>query len=203
MKKQAIELHKIYAVKIGGAVVPVRLDSENPSGGWSGTNAKSGKAVRVKSAQRLRGLWPKKNLPIVAEKDDGKADDKGVAEAVAAVEKGNLAKGVTVPETTKRRKVAKDTTGQPGRDGGEPDATGAKPERHSLLNLAAKVLAEASEPMNCQQMVEKVLVTGLWQTKGRTPWATLYSAVIREIATKGEAARFRKVDKGKFAAAGR
>jgi hypothetical protein len=200
MKKQAIELHKIYAAKVSGNVVPVRLDKESPHGGWLGVNMATRKEVRIKSAQRLRGLWPKKNLPIVAEKDGGKAGDQGVAETVAAVEKGNLAEGVTVPEATKRRKVTKDTTGQPGRDGGEPAATGAKPERHSLLNLAARVLAEASEPMNCQQMVDKVLATGLWQTKGRTPAATLYSAVIREIATKGEAARFRKVDKGKFAA---
>jgi hypothetical protein len=90
-------------------------------------------------------------------------------------------------------------TGESGRDVGEPGATGAKPERHSLLNLAAKALAEAGQPLNCKEMVEKVLATGLWQTKGRTPSATLYRAILREITTKGESARFRKVDKGKFA----
>jgi len=198
MKKQGVELHKVYAAKVSGKVVPVRLDSTNPHGGWNCTNMVTRKPCRVATAQRLRGLWPKKTLPIVAEKAAGQADDKGVAETVAAVEKGNLAEGITVPEATKRRKAAKDTTGQPGRDTGEPGATGGKPERHSLLNLAAKVLAEAGQPLNCKEMVEKVLATGLWTTKGRTPAATLYSAILREITTKGDAARFRKTERGKF-----
>ena len=197
MKKESVKLGAVYACKVSGEIQPVRLEKANPHGGWDAINVRTHKAVRVKSSQRLRGLWPKKTMPIVSEKAECQADDKGVAE----VEKGNLVEGVTVPEVTKRRKATKDTTGHPGRDTGETGATGAKPERNSLLNLAAKALAEASEPMNCQQMVEKILVTGLWQTKGRTPWATLYSAVIREIATKGEAARFRKVENGKFAAA--
>jgi hypothetical protein len=47
-------------------------------------------------------------------------------------------------------------------------------------------------------MVEKVLATGLWTTKGKTPAATLYSAILREISTKGDAARFRKTERGKF-----
>jgi len=35
---------------------------------------------------------------------------------------------------------------------------------------------------------------------GKTPHATLYSAIIREIATKGKEARFVKKDRGMFAA---
>jgi len=35
---------------------------------------------------------------------------------------------------------------------------------------------------------------------GRTPAATLYSAVLREINTKGTDARFVKTERGKFAA---
>lgn len=60
---------------------------------------------------------------------------------------------------------------------------------------------DAGQPMTCKEMVEKVLATGMWQTKGCTPAATLHSAVLRECQTKGEQARFRKVDKGKFVSA--
>ena len=74
----------------------------------------------------------------------------------------------------------------------------AKKQRHSLLNLAAKVLGEAGAPMNCKEMVEKVLATGLWKTEGKTPQATLYAAILREIQTKGDQSRFRKVERGKF-----
>jgi hypothetical protein len=186
MKKQAIELHKIYAVKIGSAVVPVRLESENPHGGWNGTSMTSKKSVRIRSSRRLRGLWPKKTMPIVADEAAGAADvgPKGEPAAKAAKDATAAAGGDTDKRGAKKNKAPK-----------EP-----KPERHSLLNLAAKILAESAEPLNCQQMVEKVLATGLWQTKGRTPAATLYSAILRQIQTKGEQARFRKVERGKFAA---
>jgi hypothetical protein len=34
---------------------------------------------------------------------------------------------------------------------------------------------------------------------GRTPEAAPYSAILRELATKGDKARFQKVDRGRFA----
>jgi hypothetical protein len=41
---------------------------------------------------------------------------------------------------------------------------------------------------------------GLWKSPVRkTPDRTLYSAISREIAKKGRAARFKKTAKGKFA----
>ena len=61
-----------------------------------------------------------------------------------------------------------------------------------------KVLAEAGEALNCKQMVEKVMATGLWKTSGKTPAATLYSAILRECQTKGDSSRFRKADRGLF-----
>jgi hypothetical protein len=52
--------------------------------------------------------------------------------------------------------------------------------------------------MDCKTIVEKVLAKGLWQTKGKTPAATLYAAIIREIAAKGKETRFHKTDRGMF-----
>jgi len=202
MKKSDVKVGGVYAAKVTNKVVPVRIDTENAHGGRDATNQSTGKKVRIKTAQRLRGPWPKKTMPIVAESGSDKANDKGIAETVAAVEKGNLADGVTVPRSTRDAKTAKDAKKSPGRDTGERGATRAKKQRNSLLNLAAKVLAEAGEPMTCKQMVEKVLAAGLWKTKGRTPSATLYSAILREAQTKGNAARFRKVERGKFVVAG-
>ena len=77
----------------------------------------------------------------------------------------------------------------------------AKPKKVSGLDAAAQVLAEAGEPLDTKTMVEWMLAKGLWQTKGKTPAATIYAAVIREIAKKGDGSRFRKVDRGKFALA--
>jgi len=52
--------------------------------------------------------------------------------------------------------------------------------------------------MNCGDMVKTMLETGLWQTGGKTPAATIYAAIIREIAVKGDKSRFRKTDRGHF-----
>jgi len=73
-----------------------------------------------------------------------------------------------------------------------------KPKRPSGLNAAAQVLAEAKQPLNAKEMVERMLAKGLWTTGGKTPAATIYAAIIREIASKGDASRFRKTERGKF-----
>jgi len=66
------------------------------------------------------------------------------------------------------------------------------------LSAAVKVLQEAGQPLNCQEMIKRILEKGYWKTDGKTPAATIYSAIIREIKEKGEASRFRKTQRGKF-----
>ena len=55
--------------------------------------------------------------------------------------------------------------------------------------------------MTCKAMVEAMSANGYWSSPGgKTPEATLYAAIIREIAAKGDKARFKKHDKGVFVA---
>ena len=62
-----------------------------------------------------------------------------------------------------------------------------------LLSAAAEILRETGEAMNCRRMVETAKERGLWTPgAGKTPEQTLYSAIAREIKTKGPASRFRK-----------
>ena len=65
---------------------------------------------------------------------------------------------------------------------------------------AAKVLAESKEPMTCRQIVEVAFEKGYWKSGGKTPHATIYSAILRQVAAKGKESRFKKVGRGKFAA---
>ena len=74
-----------------------------------------------------------------------------------------------------------------------------KPKRISGLDLAAKVLTDAKEPLQAKAIAERAITAG-WKTTGKTPHATLYAAMIREIAKKGKASRFVKTDRGLFAA---
>jgi len=53
--------------------------------------------------------------------------------------------------------------------------------------------------MSAKEMVEASAAKGYWKSPGgKTPSQTLYSAILRELKTKGDAARFRKAERGKF-----
>ena len=74
-----------------------------------------------------------------------------------------------------------------------------KAKKTSALDAAARVLAEAGQPMNCQEMIAAMAAKGYWTSPGgKTPAATLYSAILRELKTKKSEARFRKTERGKF-----
>ena len=73
-----------------------------------------------------------------------------------------------------------------------PECATVKPEKKkSLLDLAAKILADTGEALNCKELVAKAKETG-WESTGKTPEQTLYSGIFREMNTKGEASRFKK-----------
>ncbi|MBS0186627.1 MAG: winged helix-turn-helix domain-containing protein [Planctomycetes bacterium] len=76
-----------------------------------------------------------------------------------------------------------------------------KPKRVSALDAAAQVIAGARVPMRAKEMIAEMEAKSLWKSPGgKTPEATLYAAIIREIAAKGDKARFKKHDKGVFVA---
>lgn len=69
----------------------------------------------------------------------------------------------------------------------------------SAIDAAAKVLGETKDPMTTKEMIEAMAAKKYWTSPGgKTPAATLYSAILREIQTKGKDARFRKTERGKF-----
>ena len=95
------------------------------------------------------------------------------------------AKGGKAPKTPKAPKPAKEK----------------KPKRVSALDAAAQVLAASEVPMRAKEMIAAMEAKGLWRSPGgKTPEATLYAAIIREIAAKGTAARFKKHERGVFVA---
>ncbi len=74
------------------------------------------------------------------------------------------------------------------------------PEKHTALNAAARVLAEAGIPMSCKELIAAMSTKGYWTTPGgQTPAATLYAAMRREMTVKGNSARFTQVGPGRFA----
>ena len=75
--------------------------------------------------------------------------------------------------------------------------------RVSALDAAAQVLASSDGPLGAKDMIARMQAEGLWTSPGgKTPEATLYAAIIREIAAKGTEARFKKHARGLFVATG-
>ncbi|GIK10598.1 MAG: winged helix-turn-helix domain-containing protein [Phycisphaerae bacterium] len=193
MKKDEIKIGNAYQAKVSDRIVTVRIDSTNSHGGWNATNTATGKRIRIKSAQRLRravgdaaptGRRSKKASAEITPADQGIAAARAEAAEPEVNPTVEVITGQPVPEKKKRtRKPA-----------AEP-----KPKRVSALDAAAQVLADAGQPMRAKEMIEAMAERGLWSSPGgKTPEATLYAAIIREIATKGDAARFCKVERGQF-----
>ena len=162
MKKADVQIDATYLVKVASNLVPVKITCEHDNGGWEGISVKTGKTIRIKSAQRL--------LKRLADTATGASKDA---------------------TTAKQR-----DTGERAATGGQPDA---KPM--SLLDAAAHLLSlGTSEPMRCQDIVDLAVARGLWTLgSGKTPANSLYASILREIKTKGQASRFIKAERGKFA----
>jgi len=179
MKKDDVKVGKTYQAKVSGRLTEVRITGESRHGGWDALNVLTNKTVRIKTAGRLRGeaLHGKKGRP-------SPATVKGVlAEAKAALAKGR-AKAAETSEAAPDapRKARKRADG-----------------KMSGLDAAVKVLEEAGAPMNTRAMCDAMHQKGYWSSEAPTPHNTLYSAILREIKTKGEEARFVKAERGKFA----
>jgi hypothetical protein len=187
MKKSEIKVGGVYQAKVSDRIVDVRIDSTHTQGGWNATNTATGKRIRIKSAQRLRGPAEggKKNAKATREP---KAEDQAepATEAPATKKAAKEPKPKTESHTVKKSGVQK-----ANRD--------LKPKRVSALDAAAQVLEVTGKPMRARELITAMAEQGLWSSPaGKTPHATLYAAMQREERDKGDGSRFKKVDRGLF-----
>lgn len=54
MRKAEVRVGGTYVAKVSGSLTHVRLTGESRYGGWDAVNCQTGRAVRIKSAARLR-----------------------------------------------------------------------------------------------------------------------------------------------------
>ena len=54
MKNSKVQIGRYYVAKVSDRLTVVRIDAENPHGGWDATNMRTRKRVRIKSGRRLR-----------------------------------------------------------------------------------------------------------------------------------------------------
>jgi outer membrane biosynthesis protein TonB len=123
-----------------------------------------------------------------------------------ATETPTLEATVPTPEPAESRpaQTEPDAASEPAPTAGKPkrrrkDATEPQQKKLSALDAAARVLAETGAPMGCKELIGAMAGKGYWMSPGgKTPDATLYSAIAREIAMKGDSARFTKAGPGRF-----
>ena len=179
MKANDVKIGGEYEARIAGETMQVRILAEKASGGWTAQNMATKKKVFVPLARQLR--------------------EPGTTVTTATTE-GNLTV-VEVPPATVETINAPEA--KPARKKKASDEPADPAKKISQIQAAIQVLTESKESMSCQAMVEAMTSQGLWTSPGgKTPHATLYAAILREINTKGNDARFRKVDRGQFTAAG-
>jgi hypothetical protein len=192
-QKKQVVLGHVYSVAVGGSYLPVRVDKSLGHGRYEGTTVRpDGPGGTVKfSTDRVRGdgvpeaQWRAKRAT---------APEAALEGAAAAASKVlGVPVGVVKPGAGQAVHVA------PGRKKSARADRPVKERKTSGLDAAATVLAEAGAPLDSKTIVERMLAKGLWKTAGKTPAATIYAAMIREIAAKGADSRFRKTDRGTFA----
>lgn len=170
MKRNDVKVGGTYVAKVTGRLARIRIDAEEPNGGWSATNLETKRRVRIKSARRLRheaesGTTdaPESPRPIAISDSATTQSDSGAIDA--------------------NESASNDSDGRP----------------LSALNAAALVLTDAPAPMRCGELITAMDDRGLWTSpNGKTPQATLNSALIREIHRKGGQSRFLRCGRGMF-----
>lgn len=178
MKANDVKIDGEYQARIGKALIPVRIVAEKASGGWTAVNITNGKKVFISLARLLQEMPAPTETTVTTE--------------------GNL----TVVEVPPATVETIDATSTKAKRGRKPKAEASITEGKttlSQLDAAAKVLGEATEPMTTKEMVETMATKGYWSSPGgKTPHATLYSAILRELQSKGEGSRFIKTERGHF-----
>ncbi len=187
MKKAEVKVGGKYYANVSGARCEIQIEAERPRGGWDATNLATGKKILIKSAQRLQG-------EVDTKRGRAKATSEAAAqEAIAEPTEAIGSETSTAVAVLKKSRKA---------EASQTEATEDGEKRLSCIGAALKVLSESADPMNAQEMITAMEAKGYWTSPGgKTPHATLYSAILRELA-KGDDSRFVKTERGRFTVRG-
>jgi hypothetical protein len=185
MKKAEVKIGASYLANVSGKRCEVRIEAEKPRGGWDATNLATGKKILIKSAQRLQPVASGRGRRAKVTTEGNVTIVENESATVETIGAG--APTVGVLKKPRKAKTAVSET-----------ADGAGEKKLSCMAAALKVLAESDQPMNAKEMIDAMEAKGYWSSPGgKTPHATLYSAILRELA-RGDESRFVKTQRGRF-----
>jgi len=169
MKKSDVKIGNHYKAKVTDKIVTVEILAENPHGGWDARNLSTGKTVRIKSPQRLRGSVAKP----------------------ATSAPGGKSKQQPTKESPKAKSP---TTTKPGQNTLRTNRMSILDAAAQVLSEAKEPL---NCKLMIKSMTDKAYWQP--SQSGKTPASTLHAAISKEIKTKGDDSRFEKVGRGQFA----
>ena len=184
MNKNDIKLGQCYLARLSKSDIPVRLEKNDPAGGWIARSLTHGRILKIKSDTQLLEPF-----------------------------NANKVRGIAKETTPNRRSRIKGTVRKPPTSPISETGTPAPPKkpkrkskpaspviivRMNAKNAAYRVLKESNRPMTTREIVAVCVEQGYWVTEAATPHATLHAALSREINNDGDASRFVKGERGKF-----
>ena len=172
MKKNEVSVGKTYWANVAGDRVPVRIESENPHGGWIGRSIKTGREVRIKTAARLKG----------------ECEPEKVAEVSAT----------TRPNRRSRKKPPAETTGAPKRvkvDSKASKKAEKAKQRQAILDAVAKVLT-AKKSLAVGEIYAALADKGLLSTCGDPNHGAIYYTLKIDIDQNKQSRFARKTAEG-------
>lgn len=150
-------------------------------GGEYYANVTNKKVVVLIDAENSSGGWDATNLTT----------NKKVRIKTAGRLQGPARQATPATETRVPKRVVK-----PVSQNANETAGGEK--KLSCVKAALQVLESSGEPMNAQEMITAMVEQNLWESPGgKTPHATLYSAILRDLK-RGDESRFVKIERGRF-----
>jgi hypothetical protein len=159
-------------------VQAVRIEDVSAQGGWIARSLTHGRKIWVKGESQL--LY--------------ECDENGLKSIKCKKESSFRRAACKPPEALSEEMVIKPIIQEP-----VISWTPAPPRQMNLLDATEVVLRERRKAMTTREIVNIVLEKRIWTPSGPTPWATLHTAISREITSRGAGSRFKKCARGKFA----
>ena len=183
MNVHEIKLGKCYLGRFSEGEMPVRLEKNDPDGGWIARSLTHGRRVKIKDVSQLIEPYGRDAVQEIATE--------------------------TMPNRRSRVKGTVHKPPTPPISGAETVRTPMKPKRPAvkqivivtrlnLLDAAHRVLSETKKALTTREIIAACNAKQYWLSNSSTPWQTLNAALNRDIATNGSKSRFQKKARGQY-----
>jgi hypothetical protein len=154
----------------------------------------------TEAAAETPAVQPELATPAVEQAAAPSAETSAETATPAGQDAGPTAGDADAPHAETPAETPAEVPAKPKRQRKPKAPAEPKAKKPSALDAAAKVLGEAGTAMTCKEMIDAMAAKGYWSSPGgKTPDATLCSAILREITVKGGESRFVKTAPGRFA----